>query len=100
MARSPELADRLVHGVLGPVWELPRGEQDMLLATLAAWLETNRSTAATAARLYCHRNTVLNRLRRLENVLGGSMHDHRAGLALSLALIAHAARDGDDRAQR
>lgn len=100
VARSPELADRLVHGALGPLWRLPKPEQDVLLPTLAAWLETNRSAAATAARLYCHRNTVLNRLRRLESLLGRSMQDYDAGLALSLALIAHAAREDDGSAQR
>ncbi|PRX47137.1 PucR-like helix-turn-helix protein [Prauserella shujinwangii] len=100
VARSPELADRLLHGVLGPLLRLPAAERDVLLTTLAEWLRSNRSAAATAARLYCHRNTVLNRLRRLEALLGRSMQDHEAGLALSLALIAHAARDGDRPAQR
>ncbi|PXY27610.1 PucR family transcriptional regulator [Prauserella muralis] len=89
VARSPELADRLRHGVLGPLLRLPVAERDVLLSTLAAWLETNRSAAATASRLYCHRNTVLNRLRRLESLLGTSLYEHRAGLALALALIAH-----------
>ncbi|WP_110342732.1 PucR family transcriptional regulator [Prauserella flavalba] len=92
VARSPELARRLRAGVLGPLLRLPGNERDVLLETLAAWLETNRSAAATAARLYCHRNTVLNRLRRLEAVFGHSLDDHRTALALSLALIAH--RDG------
>ncbi|RBM15999.1 PucR family transcriptional regulator [Prauserella sp. PE36] len=92
VARSPELARRLRAGVLGPLLRLPEHEREVLLETLAAWLETNRSAAATAARLYCHRNTVLNRLRRLEAVFGHSLDDHRTALALSLALIAH--RDG------
>lgn len=100
VARSPELADRLVHGVLGPLWQVPKPEQEVLLTTLAAWLATSRSTAATAERLYCHRNTVLNRLRRLESVLGWSLQDHEAGLTLSLALIAHAAQEDDGSAQR
>ncbi|WP_199435541.1 PucR family transcriptional regulator [Qaidamihabitans albus] len=100
VARSPELADRLIHSVLGPLLRLPPAERDVLLPTLAAWLETNRSAAATAARLYCHRNTVLNRLRRLEGLLGRSMQDYEAGLALSLALIAYSARGTDTHAQR
>ncbi|WP_158888389.1 PucR family transcriptional regulator [Amycolatopsis anabasis] len=92
VARSPELAERLVTGVLGPLFALPHGERDVLLDTLAAWLETSGSAAATASRLYCHRNTVLNRLRRLESLLGRSMQTHESCLTLSLALIAVEAR--------
>ncbi|GAB3500934.1 PucR family transcriptional regulator [Amycolatopsis cihanbeyliensis] len=95
VARSPELADRLVEVVLGPLLRLPAAECAVLLETLTAWLETNRSAAATAARLYCHRNTVLNRLRRLESLLGHAPHEYRGGLALSLALIAHDLRTGE-----
>ncbi|MFD2396348.1 hypothetical protein ACFSVJ_05185 [Prauserella oleivorans] len=45
VARSPELAGRLLDGVLGPLLRLPEAERDVLLPTLAAWLETNRSAA-------------------------------------------------------
>jgi hypothetical protein len=99
IARSPELAERLVNGVLGPLLRLPHAERVILLETLTAWLETNRSAAGTAARLYCHRNTVLNRLRRLESLLGRSLQDYQSGLSLSLALIAHGLRDDDRSAQ-
>jgi hypothetical protein len=92
VARSPELAERLMTGVLGPLLALPPGERDILLDTLTVWLDTNRSAAATASRLYCHRNTVLNRLRRLENLLGRSLQGAKSGLTLSLALIAVAMR--------
>ncbi|EHR50069.1 hypothetical protein SacmaDRAFT_1800 [Saccharomonospora marina XMU15] len=100
VARSPELAERLLRGVLGPLLRLTPSERDVLLPTLAVWLETNRSAAATASRLYCHRNTVLNRLRRLESLLGTSLHDHRAGLALSLAVLAHEITTGKPSVER
>ncbi|NIJ13145.1 DNA-binding CsgD family transcriptional regulator [Saccharomonospora amisosensis] len=100
VARSPELAERLLRGVLGPLLRLTPSERDVLLPTLAVWLETNRSAAATASRLYCHRNTVLNRLRRLEGLLGTSLHDHRAGLALSLAVLAHEITTGKPSVER
>ncbi|WP_020666639.1 PucR family transcriptional regulator [Amycolatopsis nigrescens] len=86
---SPELADRLVVTVLGPLLRLPAAERDVLLGTLSAWLATNRSAVATAERLYCHRNTVLNRLRRLEKLLGRSPQADESRVTLSLALIAH-----------
>ncbi|SFO89428.1 PucR C-terminal helix-turn-helix domain-containing protein [Amycolatopsis arida] len=99
VARSPELAERLLHAVLGPLLRLPPGERQVLLDTLRAWLETNRSAAGTAARLYCHRNTVLNRLRRLTTLLGRDLQDHGSGLSLALALIAHDLRGAGTPAQ-
>lgn len=100
VARSPELAERLLQGLFGPLLRLAPSERDVLLPTLAVWLETNRSAAATATRLYCHRNTVLNRLRRLESLLGTSLYDHKAGLALSLAVIAHEITTGKPLVER
>jgi hypothetical protein len=70
LVRAPDLADRLVVTVLGPVLELPVRERDVLLETLGVWLDTGCSVTATAARLYCHRNTVLNRLRRFAELTG------------------------------
>lgn len=88
VARSPDLADRLVDRTLGPVLELPQGERDLLLTTLATWLGTDCSAKATAGRLYCHRNTVLNRLTRLEALLGRPVHGVEHSVWLSLALQA------------
>lgn len=70
LVSAPELAERLVARALGPVLALPVEERDVLLATLEAWLACDGSAGRTAAALYCHRNTVLNRLRRLESLTG------------------------------
>jgi DNA-binding PucR family transcriptional regulator len=67
---------------------LPQREGDMLLDTLRAWLDANCSASNTAERLYCHRNTVLNRLHRLEDLLVVPMHDPRGQVQLRLALAA------------
>ena len=99
VARSPELAARLLDGVLGPVLALAPAEREALLDTLDAWLATNKSAAATANRLYCHRNTVLNRLNRLESALGRSIHSSDGCLTLSLALIAYRLRRDGSAAQ-
>lgn len=88
LVTAPDLADRLVAHALGPVLQLERDERDVLLATLASWLETGGSAGQTASRLYCHRNTVLNRLRRLEALLGRPVEDVRTVVELSLALLA------------
>lgn len=85
---APELALRLVEQRLGPVLALPAPERDLLLETLEAWVAAAGSATATAAALHCHRNTVLNRVRRLAGLLGEEL----AGpppVELALALRAH-----------
>lgn len=88
LVRSPDLVDRLVEGVLGPLLRLPDGERQQLLATLSAWLRANRSPAAAAERLYCHRNTVINRMAKVESLLGRSLEDFENALTVSCALLA------------
>ncbi|GAA2346914.1 helix-turn-helix domain-containing protein [Saccharopolyspora halophila] len=94
LVQSPDLAQRLLDSQLGPVLELPVKERDMLLETLAAWLEENCSTANAAVRLHCHRNTVLNRLHRITSLIGQPLHGRTAYVSLSLALSAHRLKDG------
>lgn len=66
---SPEVTEHLVLSWLGPLLELPHGERDDLLGTLRAWVDVGGSPSAAAAALYCHRNTVLNRMRRVTELL-------------------------------
>jgi hypothetical protein len=68
VAAAPIAASELVQQTLGGVLGLPAAERDGLLATLEVFVEVSGSTTATADRLFCHRNTVLNRLRRIEEV--------------------------------
>jgi hypothetical protein len=68
VAAAPIAASELVQQTLGGVLGLPVAERDGLLATLEVFVEVSGSTAASADRLFCHRNTVLNRLRRIEEV--------------------------------
>lgn len=88
LLRSPELRRRLVDDWLGPVLRLPPRERDVLLETLTAWLEADRSAGVAAERLYCHRNTVLNRLQRAAALVGHPLTGRRAYVELSLALSA------------
>ncbi|MHA6615652.1 PucR family transcriptional regulator [Pseudonocardia sp. DLS-67] len=88
LLRSPELRRRLVEGWLGPVLRLPPRERDVLLETLTAWLEADRSAGVAAERLYCHRNTVLNRLQRASALVGHPLTGRQAFVELSLALSA------------
>ncbi|TMD23843.1 MAG: hypothetical protein E6I99_04940 [Chloroflexi bacterium] len=58
----------------------------VLLQTLGAYLATNGSPTDAADRLHLHRNTVLYRLGRLEDLLQVDLRDAEVRLALHLAL--------------
>ena len=88
LVTAPDLAARLVRRALGGVLDLERDERAVLLDTLRAWLETGGSAGQTAGLLYCHRNTVLNRLRRLEGLTDRSLERVDHLVEWSLALLA------------
>ncbi|MEV0412744.1 helix-turn-helix domain-containing protein [Streptomyces sp. NPDC050448] len=89
VASQAELAGRLRQVVLGPVLALPAEDCRVLLNTLGTWLTCQGSTTYAAQRLYCHRNTVSNRLRRLEQLTGRTLSDpaHVVELALAHAAV-------------
>ncbi|MFC9330674.1 PucR family transcriptional regulator [Kitasatospora sp. NPDC057015] len=88
----PDLGAALVARALGPVLELDHPERESMLTTLVAWLDCAGSAQQAGARLYCHRNTVLNRLRRYEQLTGRDLHHPRDVVELSLALDSHRLR--------
>ncbi|MDH2430724.1 helix-turn-helix domain-containing protein [Sphaerisporangium sp. TRM90804] len=85
---QPELSGHLVSGVLGALLSLDPADRDVLLATLSAWLRCEGSAARAAGQLYCHRNTVFNRMRRVEQLTGRSLSRPRDIVELALALEA------------
>lgn len=85
---KPELAGRLVTRTLHEVLSLPGPERELLLDTLTAWYDAGCSARAAGRRLFCHRNTILNRLRRIETLTGRSFSDHRDQLSFYLAITA------------
>jgi PucR-like helix-turn-helix protein/diguanylate cyclase with GGDEF domain len=88
LLRSPELTRRIVQDWLEPVLQLAPRDRIVLLETLTAWLEADRSAGSAAERLFCHRNTVLNRLHRISTLVGRPLTGRRAYVELSLALAA------------
>jgi hypothetical protein len=89
---SPELGAALVERVLGGLLEVEPGEREVLLATLWAWFECGGSARGVGERLFCHRNTVLNRLRRCERLTGRVLGRPADATELNLALTAHRLR--------
>lgn len=85
---SPEVAGRLVSVWLRPVLELPDAESRVLVDTLRAWVSTGGSATGSAAAVHCHRNTVINRLRRVGELTGTTLTDGCPPVELDLALRA------------
>jgi hypothetical protein len=88
VAAQSDLAARLVGVVLGRVLAQPAADRKVLLATLEAWVAADGSATAAASALYCHRNTVFNRIRRLEALTARSLARPRDVVELTLALEA------------
>lgn len=99
LVSAPRLAARLRRRMLGQVLDLPDDEREPLLTTLHAWFRSGRSAARTAESVHCHRNTVFNRLRRVEELTGHRLDDDRDELGYRLALAALLVRS-DDLAER
>lgn len=80
-----EHARDFVAGELGPL--AGRGETSQRLAgTLRAYLEENASPRRTAHRLGVHENTIANRVRAAEELLGGPVEERTAELLVALRL--------------
>ncbi|MEU3917031.1 helix-turn-helix domain-containing protein [Streptomyces sp. NPDC029004] len=85
----PDLSAELAHMVLRPLYDLEPADRDTLFDTLRVWIENGGSAAQAARHMYCHRNTVLNRLRRFEQLTGLVLSRPRDLVQLTLALDAH-----------
>lgn len=88
LAASPSASALLVRHTLGPVLALPRHQADVLIDTLRALLAHSGSPTHAAESLYCHRNTVIYRMRQIQTLTGRSIADPDDRLLLTLALLA------------
>jgi hypothetical protein len=78
VAGAPDIAARVVRSVLGGLLDLDPDERSLLLETVEVWTDSAGSATEAGKRLYCHRNTVRNRLARLEELTGRSLADPRS----------------------
>jgi PucR C-terminal helix-turn-helix domain len=88
LADSPDIVPSLVHESLGPLLTLPEHQSALLLDTLAVLLAHDGSPTHAAGELYCHRNTVIYRMRRIEELTGRRLGNPRDKLLLSLGVLA------------
>jgi hypothetical protein len=88
LAGSPQIASLIVEESIGPLLAQPQPQADLLLETLMALIEHNASPTHAAEALYCHRNTVIYRMRQIEQLTGRDLHVPRERLLLVLGLMA------------
>jgi hypothetical protein len=95
---SPKLAQRLVEVTFGPLLDRPAAERRDLLDTAGAWINSAGSAAQAARTLYCHRNTVMYRLTRIQRLTGLNLTNVRCWSQVTLALSAlrHQRGSGQD----
>ena len=84
VADSPEVADRIVRRVFGP---LERAGPMDLAVTLRCLANHGFDNAATAAALPVDVNTLLYRISRIENLTGLSLKEHRNRTLVLLAIM-------------
>lgn len=85
IANQPELAD-FYEDTVGPLAAYDRRTGADLMATLDAFFLCHGSPTETAQRMHLHRNTVLYRLRRIEEIGGLKLDDAATRLNLHLCL--------------
>lgn len=86
-ARLSATSADLVAPVIAGLAAAPEPERERLSETVGAYLESG-SIGTVAAQLYCHRNTVLNRLRRFAELTGRDVTRPVDAAAVVLALAA------------
>ncbi|MBC9716483.1 helix-turn-helix domain-containing protein [Streptomyces sp. TRM66268-LWL] len=100
LTTAPDVALQMQSRVLAPVLDLDEATRDVLLGTLRAWRDADGSMAEAAKALYCHRNTVLYRLRKLERLTRRSLSSPQEMIEIVLAAEAFELTHGGGTAHR
>jgi hypothetical protein len=82
---APDFMEHLARVVLAGLALIPEKERATLLETLGVWLDNGGSAQKTSEQLFVHRNTVHQRLRKLETHTGQKLADPRSAALLTLA---------------
>ncbi|WP_329576380.1 MULTISPECIES: helix-turn-helix domain-containing protein [unclassified Streptomyces] len=85
-AQDTALHRTIVQDTIGPALAHDTEHGTSMAPTALAYLDANRSVAATAARLHLHQNTVRQRLDKLDRLLGADWRDGTRVLDVHLAL--------------
>lgn len=88
LRESPELWE-FYRSTLAPLADYDRAQHAELLKTLEAFFENLGNLARTAEALHVHRNTLIYRIARINEISGLNIDDAEERLALWLALKSH-----------
>ncbi|NMO00032.1 PucR family transcriptional regulator [Gordonia sp. TBRC 11910] len=88
LVSAPDASRVAATSILGPILSLPDAERSDLLAALDVWFRSGGSAATAAEMLYCHRNTVRYRLRKICELTGRDTTDPAQSAELYVALRA------------
>ena len=86
VASQPSIASPLSDALLHGLDQISSSERARLFETLDGWMETEGTTSDLAEALFLHRNTVINRLKRVESLTGLSLQKPADVAALVAAL--------------
>jgi len=88
---APAMMIKSAGTVLERFSDLPEAEREALFETFRVWQDNDASINVTADRLFCHPNTVRQRLRRIEKHTGRSLSRPRdvAELCLTFEVRRH-----------
>ncbi|MBB6023157.1 purine catabolism regulator [Paenibacillus sp. JGP012] len=95
-AMPPSLLQSFAMDHLGVLMEHDRNHQLRLVETLHAYLSNFGSKRDAAAQLFVHRQTLYNRLEKLEELLGPDYMQQDKRLCLEMALLANAMIEGGE----
>ncbi len=86
LARSPDLAS--FEELVRPLVERDRERRSDLVSTLRAYFASGANASEAADQMFLHRNSMLYRLARIQDLTGLDLKDPSASLALRLGLLA------------
>jgi DNA-binding PucR family transcriptional regulator len=86
LARSSSLEP--FRALISPLQKHDRMRRSDLVLTLKTYFATGANASEAADRLFLHRNSMLYRLERIQNLTGLDLKDDRVALALQLGLLA------------
>ncbi|WP_308298822.1 helix-turn-helix domain-containing protein [Streptomyces sp. GESEQ-35] len=66
----------------------------VLRDTITAWCESGFNLVRASAALHIHRNTVVYRMNKIEQITGRPLREHRTTMALYLACLTDELGDG------
>ncbi|MEU6372420.1 helix-turn-helix domain-containing protein [Streptomyces sp. NPDC046909] len=94
LLRDDALVDALAERWLRPLEQVRPPQRERLAETLLSWLSCGHNASEVAVRLAVHPQTVRYRMRQLDELFGGRLHDPAAQFEMQLALRALALRGG------